>query len=117
MAFLFPVSKDEVTGEAKYKMMISRNGPELMMGFPQMFPLPSPPLLPHMNPRLPNNFIPEEIALTEQKKSKQEEKELTEKNMNLKIECNDQEGSSTPLDLTHRSPNSSFSDIEEDAAK
>jgi len=117
MAFLFPVSKDEATGEAKYKMMISRTGPEVMMGFPQMFPLPSPPLIPHMNPRLPNNFIPEEITLTEQKKSKQEEKDSNEKNMNLKIECNDQEGSSTPLDLTHRSPNSSFSDIEEDAAK
>jgi len=117
MAFLFPVSKDDVTGEAKYKMMISRNGPEVLMGFPQMFPLPSPPLIPHMSPRLPNNFIPEEIALTEQKKPKQVEKDSNDKSVNLKIECNDQEGSSTPLDLTHRSPNSSFSDIEEDVTK
>jgi len=117
MAFLFPVSKDEATGEAKYKMMISRNGPEVMMGFPQMFPLPSPPLLPHINPRIPNTFIPEEIAMTDQKKQKQAEKDSNDKNINLKIECSEQEGSSAPLDLTHRSPNSSFSDIEDDAAK
>eukprot|EP00092_Neocalanus_flemingeri_P015279 GFUD01016515.1.p1 GENE.GFUD01016515.1~~GFUD01016515.1.p1 ORF type:complete len:657 (+),score=162.09 GFUD01016515.1:95-2065(+) len=118
MAYLFPISKDEVTGEAKYKMLISRNGPEIPMGFPPNFHLPSPPLIPHMNQRLPNNFIAEDIAMTESKKQKLvENKDSNDKNINLKIECNDPEGSSTPLDLTHRSPNSSFSDIEEDVAK
>ena len=129
MTYLFPISKDAATGEAKYKMLVPRNGGEMAMGFPPMIPFPSPPLMPHLV--TPHNFRPEELAMEQIKKlknaaknnSKEVEKEKGSlnnifSNSQLKVEVREgQESSSSPLDLTHRSPNSSHSDQEDDPAK
>jgi len=119
MTYLFPISKDAATGEAKYKMLVPRNGGEMAMGFPAMIPFPSPPLLPHMVP--PPNFRPEDIPVEQMKKAKsvakkQKSQEL-EKPVNLlKVEVRE-ERSASPLDLTHRSPNSTHSETEDERVR
>ena len=123
ITYLFPISKDAATGEAKYKMLVPRNGAEMGMGFPPMIPFPSPPLMPQMVP--PPNFRPEEMAAEQQKQQKVklsnkkprllQEGEKEKGAQLLKVEVKEtQESSSSPLDLTHRSPNSLTSDPEED---
>ena len=123
ITYLFPISKDAATGEAKYKMLVPRNGAEMGMGFPPMIPFPSPPLMPQMVP--PPNFRPEEMAAEQQKQQKVkisnkkprllQEGEKEKGAQQLKVEVKEtQESSSSPLDLTHRSPNSLNSDPEED---
>ena len=123
ITYLFPISKDAATGEAKYKMLVPRNGAEMGMGFPPMIPFPSPPLLSQMVP--PPNFRSEEMAAEQQKQQKVkisnkkprllQEGEKEKAAQQLKVEVKEaQESSSSPLDLTHRSPNSLNSDPEED---
>ena len=117
ITYLFPISKDAATGEAKYKMLIPRNGAEMGMGFPHMIPFPSPPLMPQMVP--PPNFRPEEIEQQKQQKVKVSNKkprllqEGEKEKQQLKVEVKETQESS-PLDLTHRSPNSLNSDQEEE---
>ena len=103
MTYLFPVSKDPVTGEARYKMLIPRNGPELAMGFPPMIPFPSPPLLAHMMPLGPGFREQEPVKKQQREKQKQERP--------LKVEVS--QDSSSPLDLTQRLPGSSSEEQEE----
>ena len=120
ITYLFPISKDAATGEAKYKMLVPRNGAEMGMGFPPMIPFPSPPLMPQMVP--PPNFRPEEMA--EQQKQQVKVKisnkkprlllQEGEKEKQLKVEVKETQESSSPLDLTHRSPTSLSSDLEEE---
>ena len=123
ITYLFPISKDPATGEAKYKMLVPRNGAEMGMGFPPMIPFPSPPLMPQMAP--PPNFRPEETTAEQQKQQKVkilkkpkllQEVEKEKGAQQLKVEVREaQETSSSPLDLTHRSPNSLASDQEEES--
>ena len=129
MVYLMPISKDEVTGEAKYKMLIPRTGPEMPpVNFPPFFPLQSPPgpILPGMNQRFPpnSNFQGEENLSSDQninKKASKSEmiktpngKQSTSSSLSLKVETSESENIAAPLDLTHRSPNSSVSDTEEE---
>jgi len=119
ITYLFPISKDPATGEAKYKMLVPRNGAEMGMGFPPMIPFPSPPLMPQMAP--PPNFRPEETTAEQQKvkilnKKPKLLQEVEKGAQQLKVEVKEaQETSSSPLDLTHRSPNSLASDQEEES--
>ena len=109
MTYLFPVSKDPVTGEAKYKMLVPRNGggdPSMVGGFPPMIPFPSPPLLPHMIPLPPLHRPETEPTPDKSKKSKipPKTRELPQES-GLKVEVKEGSDISAPLDLTHRYPN------------
>ena len=117
MVHLVPVSKDEVTGEARYKLLVPRTGHDLPLNFPPFFPLHSPPLLPGLAARFPEQLT----AAAEKKQQRPEVKTPNGKtaasatagtSLSLKVECNDLEtttSTSAPLDLTHRSPTSGSS--------
>lgn len=126
MVYLVPVSKDEVSGEVKYKMLLPRTGPDLpAVNFPPFFPLQSPPLLPGLGQRLPahpraslrsspgHSEEPHSSGADKAAHKRPETKVIDGEqtsSMSLKVECGSQETVSAPLDLTHRSPTSASSD-------
>ena len=119
MVCLFPVGRDDITGEARYKLLIPRGGPEFgPPGFPAMFPLPSPPLLPHLAPRFQHNFLHEEPPAGQSSEKAKKPKAGNGPGNQDPLAAVEVEGESgpAPLDLTHRSP-SSGSDEEEEAAR
>ena len=115
----------QVSGEAKYKMLIPRTGPEMPLGFPPFFPLHSPPLIPPMGSRFTGGVGGEDIASSEPASAgKKTNKPPAERNVNgksvssLRVDVTEGESSTAPLDLTHRSPTSSAaSDAEEDSRR
>lgn len=121
MTYLYPMSRDSVTGEAKYKMLVPFNNPEMSMGVPPpMIPFPSPPLVPQLHlPSAPPQIRPEESL---QKKPKQvslpaKPPQTPNRSIEQKAKIKKDETGTGPLDLTQKSPNSSRSDIEEDLSK
>jgi len=122
MTYLYPMSRDSVTGEAKYKMLVPFNNPEMSMAPPGMIPFPSPPLVPQLHlPSAAPQIRPEESI---QKKSKQvstpakpQQTPNNNRSTEQKQKVKKDETGTGPLDLTQKSPNSSRSDIEEDMVK
>ena len=116
MVYLVPLSRDETSGEVKYKMLIPRNGPEMI---PPFFPLQSPPLLPNLNQRFSQNFPADEHTDHSKKSSKPATKTQNGNHSSsssgaLKVETSEADTPSAPLDLTHRSPTSSGSEDHDD---
>ena len=109
-------------------MLLPRTGHDLPgVNFPPFFPLQSPPLIPGLGARLPSlpragasrspGHSSEEHHGAGADKSGAQKKPETKVNngeqtssMSLKVECGGQESASAPLDLTHRSPTSAYSE-------
>ena len=109
-------------------MLLPRTGHDLPgVNFPPFFPLQSPPLIPGLGARLPSlpragasrspGHSSEEPHGAGADKSGAQKKPETKVNngeqtssMSLKVECGGQESASAPLDLTHRSPTSAYSE-------
>ena len=89
-------------------MLVPRSGPGPdLAAFPPFFPLQSPPLLHQMNQRFPSFSAEDDQATKKQGKSEAKTPNGKQSSGGLKVDVQESESTSTPLDLTHRSPGSS----------